>query len=297
MPAVSPSAPRTSHIFLNFQNYPGKKLPFHFNSATYLLIVDYFSRFIEVAKLSTQSSLEVIRHTKSVFSRHGIPREVISDNGPQYSSLEYAHFAAEYGFIHTTSSPKYPQSNGEAERAVQTIKQLLRKSEDPHMALMIYRSTPLHIGYSPSELLMNRKIRTIPILDNQLKPSVPDYAEVREKEVKRKTDNKTNFDVRHGADLLDPLDPGQSVWIAGRRDSGIVVQPTEAPRSYLVSTPTGIVRRNHQHLTTIPEDNSCSDTARAGSDVTVRSQTTRSGRTSVPPKRLISDPQWNTNLS
>ena len=288
-------------ITSEFPKLPWEKVAtdlFHFNSATYLLIVDYFSRFIEVAKLSTQSSLEVIRHTKSVFSRHGIPREVISDNGPQYSSLEYAHFAAEYGFIHTTSSPKYPQSNGEAERAVQTIKQLLRKSEDPHMALMIYRSTPLHNGYSPSELLMNRKIRTtLPILDSQLKPSVPDYAEVREKEVKRKTDNKTNFDIRHRADLLDPLDPGQSVWITGRRDSGIVVQPTEAPRSYLVSTPTGIIRRNRQHLTTIPEDNSCSDTARAGSDVTVRSQTTRSGRTSVPPKRLISDPQWNTNLS
>ena len=171
----------------------------------------------------------MIRHTKSVFPRHGIPCEVVSDNGPQYSSLEYAHFAAEYGFIHTTSSPKYPQSNGEAERAVQTIKQLLRKSEDPHMALMIYRSTPLYNGYSPSELLMNRKIRTtLPIIDSQLKPAVPDYAEVRVKEVIRKIDNKTNFDIRHHADLLDPLHPGQSVWITGRRDSGIVVQLTEA---------------------------------------------------------------------
>ena len=133
-------------ITSEFPKLPWEKVAtdlFHFNSATYLLIVDYFSRFIEVTKLSTQSSSEVIHHTKSVFSRHGIPHEVISDNGPQYSSLEYAHFAAEYGFIHTTSNPKYPQSNGEAEKVVQTIKQLLRKSEDPHMALMIYRSTPV----------------------------------------------------------------------------------------------------------------------------------------------------------
>ena len=50
--------------------------------------------------------------------------------------------------------------------------------------------------------------------------------------------NKANFDVRHRADVLDPLDPGQSVWITGRRDSGIVVQPTEASRFYLVSTQT-----------------------------------------------------------
>ena len=77
------------------------------------------------------------------------------------------------------------------------------------MALMIYRSTPLHNGYSPSELVMNRKIRTtLPILDSQLQSFVPDYTEVREKESKRKSDNKTNFDVRHCADVLDPLDPG-----------------------------------------------------------------------------------------
>ena len=168
-----------------------------------------------------------------MFSRHGIPSEVISDNGPQYSSLDYAHFTADYGFIHKTSSPNYPQSNSEVERAVQTIKQLLRKSEDPHMALMIYCVTPLHNGYSPSELLMNRKIRTtLPILDSQLKPSIPDYAG------ERGDDNKANFVIRNCVDLLDLLDPGQSVWIAGRRDSGVIVQPTEAPRSYLVSTPT-----------------------------------------------------------
>ena len=77
------------------------------------------------------------------------------------------------------------------------------------MALMIYHSTPLHNGYSPSELLMNRKIHTtLPILDNQLKPSVPNYTDVRKREVKRKIHSKTNFDIRHHADLLDPLDPG-----------------------------------------------------------------------------------------
>ena len=66
------------------------------------------------------------------------------------------------------------QSNGEAERAVQTIKQFLRKSDDPHMALMIYRSTPLHNGYSPSELLMNRRIRTtLPIFCPRLERRNP----------------------------------------------------------------------------------------------------------------------------
>ncbi len=56
-----------------------------------------------------------------------------------------------------TSSPHFPQSNGEAERAVPTIKNLPKKSCDPYLALMAYRAAPLANGYSPSELLMGRK--------------------------------------------------------------------------------------------------------------------------------------------
>ena len=71
-----------------------------------------------------------------------------------------------------TSSPRYPQSNGEAEQAV---KSLLKKSDDPYIALMIYCSTPLHNGFLPSELLMNRRPHTtLPILESQLQPSVPE---------------------------------------------------------------------------------------------------------------------------
>ena len=60
-------------------------------------------------------------------------------------------------FDHVTSSPPvYPQANGEAERAMKTIKQLLEKNSDPYLALLAYHSTPLENGYSPSELLMER---------------------------------------------------------------------------------------------------------------------------------------------
>lgn len=78
----------------------------------------------------------------------------MSDNGPQFSGQAFATFAALYGFKHITSSPKFPQSNGEAERAVQTVKNLLKKAVDPYMALLAYRATPLQNGYSPAQLLM-----------------------------------------------------------------------------------------------------------------------------------------------
>ena len=126
--------------------------------SSYLVVIDYYSRYIELAKLSSLTSSSIINHLKSIFARHGVPETVMSDNGPQYSAVVFKEFAKEYGFTHVTSSPKFPQSNGAAERAVKTVKGLLNKNEDPYLALMSYRSTPLENGYSPAELLMSRKI-------------------------------------------------------------------------------------------------------------------------------------------
>ena len=71
---------------------------FEWKKSTYLLVVDYYSRWIEVARLKILSSQEVIDHTRSMFARHGIPEIVVSDNGPQYYSADlYASFAKKYG--------------------------------------------------------------------------------------------------------------------------------------------------------------------------------------------------------
>ena len=95
---------------------------------------------------------------KLVFSRRGIPHTVVSDNGPQYDSVEMKQFASTYGFNHVMSSPYYPQSNGLAECMVKTIKSLLQETSDTYLALLSYRATPLPwCRLSPAELLMGRK--------------------------------------------------------------------------------------------------------------------------------------------
>ena len=104
--------------------------------------------------LKHPSAQEVIGHRESIFTRHGIPAQVISNNGPQYSSDTFAEFAKEYQFQYLTSTSLYPQGNGEVERAVRTVKERLGE-KNPYLALLSYPVTALAVGYSPSELLVS----------------------------------------------------------------------------------------------------------------------------------------------
>ena len=74
---------------------------------------------------------------------------VISNNGPQYASHEFAKFASSYNFKHVTSSLLFLQSNRQAERTVQTAKKLLKNAKDPYMALLTYHTTPLSYMVQP----------------------------------------------------------------------------------------------------------------------------------------------------
>ena len=119
---------------------------FFFDGRQYLITVNYYSSFFEVDKLDMTDSRTVIAKLKMHFSRHGIPEVVISDNGPQYSSAEFAEFANDWHFQHITSSPRYPQSNGKVESAVKICENLMKKAAcgkfDPYLALLDYRNTP-----------------------------------------------------------------------------------------------------------------------------------------------------------
>ena len=270
---------------------------FEWKGATYLLVVDYFSRYIEIARLDRTTTADVVTHLKSIFARHGIPEILISDNGPQYSSREFQDFAEEYEFRHITSSPYFPQGNGEAERAVETIKNLLKKTDDPYKSLLAYRSTPLQLGYSPSQLLMGRILRTtVPTTRAQREPHIPDLSLVRSRDKTNKARQKKKFDSHHGARELSPLLPGDQVWVPQRECEG-EVQEEVTPRSYTVETEDGSVRRNRRDLIRLHNCESSEHSEQTESNELQQSElnTTpevrRSSRISRPPERL--DPSWS----
>lgn len=75
-----------------------------FKKQNYLVISDYFSRFLEIFHLPTTTSSQVVTRLKATFARYGIPEVLVSDNGPQLASAEMKNFSKEYDFIHVTSS-------------------------------------------------------------------------------------------------------------------------------------------------------------------------------------------------
>ena len=202
--------------------------------STGIYITDYYSHYIEVTELKKQTSHEVINHLKSIFARHRISEMLMSDNETQYSCTFFREFATEYGFTHLTSSPNYPQGNGSAERAVKTVKELLKKNKDPYLAQPDHHSTPLENGYSSRELLMGRKLRTIiPFITTQLHPCLSKFPELKNKEQRIKERQRVNFNTRHYEKDLKPLQSGDAVWLPEFKSEWKVVEEKQL-RSYTV---------------------------------------------------------------
>ena len=130
----------------------------------FLIISDYFSRYPVVKKLPSLSASATISATKEAFSILGTPREIMSDNVPQFQR-EYNEFCEQWNICHTTSSPRYPKSNGFIERQIQYIKPIIKKciasSGDLHLTMLNDRATPISSSLpSPAELMFGRKIST-----------------------------------------------------------------------------------------------------------------------------------------
>lgn len=210
----------------------------------YLVAYCAYSNYPEVEQLPQSTSQVVVDTLGTMFARHGIPIEVCTDGGPQFTSREFRQFAVKYDFTHTISSPHFPRANGLAEKGVQVVKRLLKKSEyageEFWVALLNYRISPLIDGRTPSQLLMGRMLRG----------RLPDFSSASTSSVR-----KHPQDHCKGIPLT-PLSEGDVVRI--RNDKGWFpkarVEKLAGPRSYIVCTDEGRrYRRNRQHLKRTPE--------------------------------------------
>lgn len=172
---------------------------------------------------------------KSIFSSHGIPAVLMSDNGPQYGSEAMEEFTKAYNTTHITSSPGYPQANGEVERTVQTAKGLLKDSPGPYLALLSYRATPLPwCELSPAQLLMGRHLRTdVPQWEKNLIPNWSHLANFSKADTELKARQKSGYDKRHRVRELPALPEKLPGWVQnnGRQVPGEITQKAVTPRS------------------------------------------------------------------
>ena len=200
---------------------------FQFDGKTYVLLADYYSKFVEFTELKKdQESSTVIEFFKEQFARHGIPEQVITDGGPQYSSRVFRDFATCYGFQHIMSSPEYPQSNGFAESQVKVLKNIMKKAKksntDLCLALLEWRNTPIQGLGSPAQLVLGRRTRTtLPTTMKQLRPQ-PVTVKLTDVLADKQQKQKVQYD-KHARSERDVLSTGDHVrmrtqngWVEGK---------------------------------------------------------------------------------
>lgn len=211
----------------------------------FLIVVDAFSKWIDVLIVNSTSAECTINKLRSIFTIHGLPEQVVSDNGPSFTSAEFKRFLQENGVRQILVSPYHPSSNGLAERAVQTFKSAVRKLDGPmelrlSKFLFKYRVTPqTTTGLSPAQLLMGRRLRT------HLDLIHPDSASPKamEKQHKAAVSGKPPRVFKPGDRLFAKAFNGQDKWIP------VTVTAVSGPLSYQVSTNDGLVLRRHvDHL-------------------------------------------------
>ena len=183
-----------------------------------LVVIDYYSRFYEVAYLKSTTAEKTVQALDDIFFTHGIPQSIKSDNGPQFVSQVFADFCEQNGIDHYRVTPRYPQANGEIERQnaslVKRIKIVYSQSsgfdykQEIRKYMTAYRSIPHpSTGRSPAELLYGRKLRTkLPQLDSEI---VVDQAVV-DSDLESKGKSKLYYDIKHKTGVSEVL-PGDKM--------------------------------------------------------------------------------------
>ena len=208
-----------------------------FQGKLFLVLVDSHSKWLEVHIVPSTSPESTIKVLESIFSTHGIPEQIVTDNGTGFKSRDFQYFISLMGIQHICTSPYHPSSNGLAERAVQTY--CLQGPMEHRLTqfLFKYRVTPqTTTNLSPAQLLMGRRLRTTLDLLH------PDTSKrVEDKQRRLMTDkNPRTFAV---GDKVFARDVLHKKWIPA------MVFKITGPLSYHVETNTGVVLRKHvDHL-------------------------------------------------
>ncbi|XP_058049718.1 uncharacterized protein K02A2.6-like [Ahaetulla prasina] len=207
--------------------------PFH--GQTFLIVVDAFSKWLEVILMKSTTAEAVIATLRHLFATHGLPDILVSDNGPQFTAAQFEEYLAEEGIRHALSAPFHPASNGLAERSVRSAKEALSRLKpgdwqtkiDFFLAIQ-HRTPSTATGKSPAELLMGRKLRC------PLDRLNPHYTPEGYKGKLEKTREMSIGDPVWARNYGD----GPS-WLTGQ-----IIKVT-GPKSYVVELPDNRVWRRH----------------------------------------------------
>eukprot|EP00795_Rhopilema_esculentum_P009037 gene9037-16680_t len=226
-----------------------------FDKQMLLIVIDSYSKWIEVHEMSTSGA--TIDKLRYIFASYGLPKELVSDNGPQFVSEDFDMFLKRNGIKHTLIPPYHPASNGAAERAVQTVKQALNKMWLDHKRkdtsvtwsrrladfLLTYRSTPHSVTkQAPSELFIKRILRT------RLSLVKPNLASA----VEEKQHQQIKYHDQKGVESRE-LRENQPMLVRNHRDSkerwipGVIVKK-KGPLTYLVKCGQRIRFVHIEHL-------------------------------------------------
>ncbi|XP_028159218.1 uncharacterized protein K02A2.6-like [Ostrinia furnacalis] len=139
---------------------------------TYLIIVDAYTKWVEVYEMSTCTSPAVIDKLYEFMARFGLPHTIVTDNGTSFSSHEFIHFCKLNGISRMTSPPYHPASNGQAEsyvkiikRGIRSVVQTSKSIRESRLKLLKYvfdyrNSSHSTTGESPAQLVFSRQLRS-----------------------------------------------------------------------------------------------------------------------------------------
>ena len=217
-----------------------------FQGHTFFIVVDAYSKWPEAVVMTSTTSVKTIEVVRSMFAQHGIPEQLVSDNGPQFTSTEFAQFMEGNRIKHILSAPYHPASNGLAERFVQTLKRTLKASVKEGKTihhrlaefLFEYRATPHGTtNVSPSELFLKRKLRT---RFDLMIPNIREHVTAKQADQKLQHDRQIRPCSLFPGSLVMIRDyNGPSKWIPG------VVIRKLGPVTYDVETTRGRTVKRH----------------------------------------------------